>query len=125
MRGAQFWTTFSGNSQIQDRCQVIFAAATFKCLLFFPVSPIVEESVLELFVTHNVTVKNQVHCKHQGSFQGKAKAQGQIKDGMEETEEENIALEKASDCITTKTLVRKDGGAIVLNLKIHCVWRGM
>lgn len=75
---AQLWITFSGNLQTQERCQAIFAAAAFRCLLFFPDSPVIEESVLELFVAHSVTVKTKHTTSIKGAFQGKASGQSHM-----------------------------------------------
>ncbi|KAM9605968.1 LOW QUALITY PROTEIN: immunoglobulin superfamily member 22 [Morphnus guianensis] len=116
------WTTFSGNSQTQERCQAIFAAAAFKYLLFFLDSPVIEESVLEIFAGKSVTVKT----KHTASIKVPFKAKPMpkvtwFKDDIEVAKEEKVVMEKASDALLTiKTCVREDSGAIMLNLKSHC-----
>ncbi|KAM6204855.1 LOW QUALITY PROTEIN: immunoglobulin superfamily member 22 [Sarcoramphus papa] len=84
-------------------------------------SPVIEESVLELFA-HSVTVKT----KHPASIKVPFKAKPMpkvtwFKDGIEVREEDKVVMEKASDVLLTiKTCVREDSGAIMLNLKNHC-----
>jgi len=117
----KLWTTFSGNSQTQERCQAIFAAAAFRCLLFFPDSPVTEESVLKLFAACSVTLKT----KHTGSIKVPCKTKPvpkvtSFKDDTEVTKEEKAVMKKASDCVTIKTCGREDSGAIMLNLKNGC-----
>ncbi|KAM6322045.1 LOW QUALITY PROTEIN: immunoglobulin superfamily member 22 [Podargus strigoides] len=85
-------------------------------------SPVIEESVLELFAAHSITVKT----KHTASITVPFKAKPVLKvtwfkDGIEVTEEEKVVMKKASDALlTTKTCVRKDSGAVMLNLKNDC-----
>lgn len=98
---AQLWTTFSGNSQTQERCQAIFAAAAFKYLLFFLDSPVIEESVLKIFAAKSITVKT----KHTASIKVPFKAKPMpkvtwFKDDIEVAKEEKVVMEKASDCVT-------------------------
>ncbi|KAM6255896.1 LOW QUALITY PROTEIN: immunoglobulin superfamily member 22 [Spheniscus humboldti] len=80
-------------------------------------SPVIEESVLELFVAHSVTVKTKHTTSIKVPFKAKPVAKVTwFKDGIGVTEEEKAMMEKASDCITIKTCVRED----MLNLKNDC-----
>ncbi|KAM4779400.1 LOW QUALITY PROTEIN: immunoglobulin superfamily member 22 [Cyanocitta cristata] len=68
-------------------------------------SPVIEESLLELFAEHSITVKTK--CTASSEVPSKAKPRPKvIKDSVEETEEENVVLEKVSDCVTTKSLYK-------------------
>lgn len=76
-------------------------SCSFQMSLFFPDSPVIEESVLELFAAHRVTVKT----KHTASIKVPFKAKPmpkvtRFKDGIEVTEEEKVVMDKASDCVT-------------------------
>ncbi|CAM9493215.1 unnamed protein product [Bubo scandiacus] len=65
-------------------------------------SPVIEESVLELFAAHSVTVKTTT-ASIKVPF--KAKPMPKVtwfKDGIEVAEEEKVLMEKTSDCITSK-----------------------
>ncbi|KAM9266907.1 LOW QUALITY PROTEIN: immunoglobulin superfamily member 22 [Cariama cristata] len=85
-------------------------------------SPVVEESVLELFAAHSVTVKTEHIASIKVPFKAKPMPRvTQFKDGTEVTEEEKVVMEKASDALLTiKICVREDSGAIMLHLKNHC-----
>ncbi|XP_025057898.1 immunoglobulin superfamily member 22 isoform X1 [Alligator sinensis] len=85
--------------------------------------PVIDESVLEMLAAHPVTVK----AGHTASIKipFKAKPMPKVswfKDGIEVTEEQKIAMEKANDyaLLTISNCVREDSGNIMLKLKSDC-----